>query len=948
MRMQKIVMTTLVELSALQSFAQQWVLDEIADEQRETGSDSTPIPGIFFFGLIIFLVYLWDQHKKDKEERKEHFLQKQKEEEQQAKARKEREVKAKVIAKEKLQEKNYIDLGLSVKWADRNLFAKCDSDKGAMFAWGDNERKTEHNSSGACLNNKYGIALANAIGNDKRCICGNNSFDPAVNNWGGYWRLPQTSEIKELLWHCEWTWECKDNVYGYKVTGKNGNSIFLPITGQQVGKEQIELEKGFYWSGFGSSNPGFANCMIFMDKWHVDEDIQRWHGCAVRPVWAEPQPSREDIIVSINQNVEKWNNLSSNQKYETYKHSFKITEKSISNDIIGDLDRHACYSEDGKRLESISVGAGRDERWPSLIPRQGTEIICDRAYDDNRNRRIESRILEIPNSVFAIGNAAFEYLECGQIILPKSLKYITGNPLAGKYTQIVSMSPYFKVENKALLTSNEALLVANLDDNNTTICVPEKIEIIGRGAFSSNKKLEHLIIPKSVIALSDLFIQDCENLRIIEFMGAVQLADKYSFNGCRNLKAVIVPDQYFDFYKHFLPEEFESRLQPKSSIVDVEMTIEQIAIEDDKRKSLSMQKEDYDIHPSADDLNLIKRYKDKCKKTFIQESEWQDATIDWGAHENEEHESWEWGDAKYSKDGTRLLRHSSSEDETYTVKNGTKVICDYAFGDSSNIENVIIPGSVTCLGDRVFYYPGPKRFRIPKSIRTITGNTFVKCSVDLSCDSSYFTIEEKGLYDKDKQILISIYNSDKYVDKVNINQNIRIIGRNAFHGMFIDGNSPFVIPDGVIYIADEAFRDTIFQITLPSQLIEIGDSAFEHSYLKIVNIPDSVQKIGQKAFYWCERLTEVKLPKQIKTIEKETFSSCKELTKVYIPEGCKAIKEMAFWSCYKLGDVYLPNSLEIIEKNAFGNGHLTSIVISRRTKIDKEAFPTDCKIIYRD
>ena len=179
-------MTTLVELSALQSFAQQWVLDEIADEQRETGSDSTPIPGIFFFGLIIFLVYLWDQHKKDKEERKEHFLQKQKEEEQQAKARKEREVKAKVIAKEKLQEKNYIDLGLSVKWADRNLFAKCDSDKGAMFAWGDNERKTEHNSSGACLNNKYGIALANAIGNDKRCICGNNSFDPAVNNWGGY------------------------------------------------------------------------------------------------------------------------------------------------------------------------------------------------------------------------------------------------------------------------------------------------------------------------------------------------------------------------------------------------------------------------------------------------------------------------------------------------------------------------------------------------------------------------------------------------------------------------------------------------------------------------------------------------------------------------------------------------------------------------------------------
>ena len=78
------------------------------------------------------------------------------------------------------------------------------------------------------------------------------------------------------------------------------------------------------------------------------------------------------------------------------------------------------------------------------------------------------------------------------------------------------------------------------------------------------------------------------------------------------------------------------------------------------------------------------------------------------------------------------------------------------------------------------------------------------------------------------------------------------------------------------------------------------------------------------------------------------FSNCVHLKKIIIPEGCVAIREMAFWSCGMLIDVYLPDTLEIIEKNAFGNGHLSSVVVSRKTVIDEESFPKDCKIIYRD
>lgn len=949
MKFRFFILTLLINtLFIFNTFAQQWVMDEIAEEARENGSDYTPIPGLVCLGLIIFVVHLWDQHKKAKEEAQ--YIQEQKKQkvefkEKSAIVNKEKQI---IIEQAKSQEICAVDLGLSVLWADRNLFASSCFDKGEMFAWGDNTPKEKHTYAGAYLNGKSGNDLANIIGNKKKDICGNISYDPVANIMGDYWRLPQAYEMEELIRLCDWTWEIIDNVYGYKVTGKNGNSIFLPVTGTHVVNEQKELNKGFYWTGSGSAISFEAKCLCFMYKWHVLEDnVERWKGCAVRPVWAKPEPTIDTIIEEINNKINKWQVLTAQQKYETYKLSFMITITPPSNDGVEDLYRHACYSEDGKRLVSMLTGAGTDGKCPELTPKYGTEIICDRAYDDRCNNTLGRDKLIIPNTVFAIGNFAFEYLNCNVIKLPSSLKFLTGNPVKNKFTYIESDSPYFQIKNNALLSTDNIYYISNLDNEKTKVVVPDKIEIIGRNAFYSNNKLEHIIFPKSVLALSDYFIQGCDKLNVIEFLGAVQVVDQYSFSGCKLIKLIIVPDDYVVYYQNLLPQEFHSRIRPKSSATHVELLVEQIAVEDDNNKRERFSAAVIDCRPSSDDLALIKKYKDKCKKTFVDKKDWDETIIDWGIHENEEHECWDRGDAQYSNDGARLLRHTV-ENETYTIKNGTKTICDYAFGDSSRIENIIIPKSVTCLGDIIFWRSrGLEKFTIPQSIRTITGNPFCNCYIDLSCDSPYFCIENEVLYNKEKNILISIYCGNKYRKKIDIYSNIKIIGRSAFYEMYLDCDV-FVIPDSVIYIADRAFYHTIFNIKLPSNLIEIGESAFEHCYLKVINIPDSVQKIGKKAFHDCEQLVEVKLPSNLKTIEKETFSSCEKLVKIHIPEGCKIIREEAFWSCYNLVDVYLPTSLELIEKDAFGNGHLTSVVVSKKTKIEDEAFPENCKIIFRD
>lgn len=103
-----------------------------------------------------------------------------------------------------------VDLGLSVKWAPRNLGAATPSDFGNYYAWGiltPNEWKLNHASKGNTLTSEY---------------------DAATQTLGSGWRMPTKDEMQELVDSCTWTSETLNGVNGYRVAGKNGKSIFLP------------------------------------------------------------------------------------------------------------------------------------------------------------------------------------------------------------------------------------------------------------------------------------------------------------------------------------------------------------------------------------------------------------------------------------------------------------------------------------------------------------------------------------------------------------------------------------------------------------------------------------------------------------------------------------------------------------------------------------------------
>ncbi len=83
-----------------------------------------------------------------------------------------------------------------------------------------------------------GIALDDLIGNVK--------YDPATANWGASWTMPTKAQIDELIKEC--TWEFTGA--GYKVTGSNGNSIFLPAAGFRYGQDLVGVgNAGYYATG---------------------------------------------------------------------------------------------------------------------------------------------------------------------------------------------------------------------------------------------------------------------------------------------------------------------------------------------------------------------------------------------------------------------------------------------------------------------------------------------------------------------------------------------------------------------------------------------------------------------------------------------------------------------------------------------------------------------------
>ena len=172
---------------------------------------------------------------------------------------------------------DYVDLGLpsGLKWATCNVGANSPTNYGNYYAWGEIEPKDNYTQEN-CL------TWGQEIGD----ISGNPQYDAARANWGGTWRMPTKIEFEELIDNCTWRWMGKLGYKGYRVTGPNGNSIFLPAAGNRDGTSlNYAGSYGCYWSSPPyESTTQRAYYLDFNSYHHVTHWDNRYYGHSVRPV----------------------------------------------------------------------------------------------------------------------------------------------------------------------------------------------------------------------------------------------------------------------------------------------------------------------------------------------------------------------------------------------------------------------------------------------------------------------------------------------------------------------------------------------------------------------------------------------------------------------------------------------------------------------------------------
>ena len=171
---------------------------------------------------------------------------------------------------------DYVDLGLSVKWATCNVGASKPESYGNHYAWGEVETKDDYASFTSFT---YGKQIYN--------IAGNPEYDVACEMWGDSWRLPTEAEFQELIDNCTWEWSTRNGHNGYKVTSKkNGNSIFLPAAGwRYLSSSSNQGSYGYYWSAtpYESDTDG-AYDLNFSEGGRGTRWDYRSDGYSVRPV----------------------------------------------------------------------------------------------------------------------------------------------------------------------------------------------------------------------------------------------------------------------------------------------------------------------------------------------------------------------------------------------------------------------------------------------------------------------------------------------------------------------------------------------------------------------------------------------------------------------------------------------------------------------------------------
>ncbi len=363
-----------------------------------------------------------------------------------------------------------------------------------------------------------------------------------------------------------------------------------------------------------------------------------------------------------------------------------------------------------------------------------------------------------------------------------------------------------------------------------------------------------------------------------------------------------------------------------------------------------------------------------------------------------------------------ILKKYLGHQKKIQIPYGVKRIDTGVFWNALFLEEISLPETVTCIaGDCFIYSKNLKKINIPSRVDEIGDDPFAGCdNLQIDNHSSNFIIEKDVLFDRDKKILIhyfpqnprreysipetvewigkhSFYNC-KNLECVKITKNVSFMGNNVFSDcpkIILKNESPFFVYEkGGLYNKEmtEIFH---YSMGMNNKILEIANSVRKigrNSFwncrkLEKIVIPPSVREIGYNPFASCvnlefenysdmfsvengllldrekkqlicctSKITEkrVKLPSSLVNIGRNSFTGCESLRELNIISGVQQISRGSFSGCINLEKIHIPKTVKRIEGWAFnGCTMLKQIKIYKDTILASKALNNcDAEVIY--
>jgi hypothetical protein len=476
----------------------------------------------------------------------------------------------------------------------------------------------------------------------------------------------------------------------------------------------------------------------------------------------------------------------------------------------------------------------------------------------------------VPNSVTTIGGWAFwvcsnltsftigsgvSSIGDGAIGYCEKLENIT----------VATANEHFKVVDNVLFSKDGKTLVAYpMGKTATEYTIPASVTTIGFDAFYHCPYLETVTIENNsqLTTISDYAFCNCENLESFNIPASVTSIGYEAFYECEKLQTVTIADG------------------------------SQLTTIGDEAFCYCKNLETINIPASVTSIGSYVFY----------DTKWLD---------NQPNEAYE--------DGVLYINNmavaSKGVSGKVTIKPGTTAISGGAFDECSTLTSIVIPASVTNIGEYAFYDCVnllTVTIADGSQLTTIGEGAFDYCEnlQSINIPNSVTSIGEEAFYKCEK------------LPSINIPHGVTSIGEEAFY--CCDALQNITIPASVTTISYGAFYGCCHLQTVTiadgSQLTTIGEGAFEYcENLQSINIPNSVTSIGDYTFYECYALQNITIPASVTTIGGGAFWDCNKLKTVTIADGSQltAIGDYAFYRCDLLETFTIPANVTSIGRDAF-------------------------------